>query len=132
MATHWVAPVVFGTDHVEKHPVCIVVVQLLRMLSNGLHHAVSNSNSIVVEACSARCCITTSVVSLFVSKCLLSNWSIRHSMNAVDDVKLLPEKKKDRACNADRATKTSFTVDRQSIVSLQQQFPLEDLYARIE
>jgi hypothetical protein len=55
LSTDWVAPIV-GTGNIED--------------------TVSNSSSVVVEACSPRRCITTAVVSLLVSKPLPSNWSI--------------------------------------------------------
>jgi hypothetical protein len=62
-------------------PVSIVVVKLLQLLINGLNNTVSNSNSIVVEACLRRCCIATAVFSLCVSKSLPSNGSTYHSIN---------------------------------------------------
>jgi hypothetical protein len=43
-------------DHIENIFVSSVVVQLLQVASNGLHNTVSNSNSIVVEACLQRRC----------------------------------------------------------------------------
>jgi hypothetical protein len=65
---------------IENTPISIVVVQLLQLPSSGLHNTVSNSNSIVVEACLPRRCIETAVVSLFVSRSLPGNGSILHSM----------------------------------------------------
>jgi hypothetical protein len=73
-------------DHIEKISVSIVVVQLLQLLSNGLHDTVSNSNSVVVEACLPRCCMETAVVRLFISRSLPSNGSIRHSIKKEDPV----------------------------------------------
>jgi hypothetical protein len=43
---------------------------------------VSNSNSIVVEACLPRHYIATAVFSLFVSTSLPSNWSMRHNIKS--------------------------------------------------
>jgi hypothetical protein len=63
----------------RKHPVSIVVVQLLQLPNNGLHNTVFNSSSIVVEACLSRCCIATAFVSLFVSMSLPGNGYIRHN-----------------------------------------------------
>jgi hypothetical protein len=81
-STNWVAPIVFKviprTYHMENTSVSIVVVQLLQLPSNRLHNTVPNSNSIVVEACSPRCCIATAVISSSISRSLPSNRS--HSL----------------------------------------------------
>jgi hypothetical protein len=65
----------------ENTPVSIVTVQLLQLHNNGLHNTVSNSNSIVVEACLPRRFIATAVILLFISRSLLDNGSIRHNNN---------------------------------------------------
>jgi hypothetical protein len=50
-------------DHTENTPVSIVAVQPLQLPGKGLRNIVSNSNSIVVEACLPRRCLATAVVS---------------------------------------------------------------------
>jgi hypothetical protein len=85
LETNWVPPQLFSrelivTDHIGNTPFSIVVVQLLQLPGNGLHNTVSISNPIVVEACLLCRCITTAVVSSFVSRSLPSNGSIRHNI----------------------------------------------------
>jgi hypothetical protein len=85
LTTNWLAPIVFTitTRHVShrRHPpFSIVAVQLLQLPNSGLYNTVSNSNSIVVEACLPRRGIATAVVLMFVSRSLPSNGSIRHTM----------------------------------------------------
>jgi hypothetical protein len=50
-------------EHIEDTLISIAIVQLLQLPSNGLHNAVSSSNSIVVEVCLLRHFIATAVVS---------------------------------------------------------------------
>jgi hypothetical protein len=66
-------------DHIENTLVSIVAVQLLQLPSNGLRNTVSNSISIVVEACLSLCCIATAVVSLFISRYFPSKGSMRQN-----------------------------------------------------
>jgi hypothetical protein len=83
LTTNWEAPVVFNiTPRYGPHKnntVSIVVAQLLQLPNKGFHNTVSNSNSIVVEACLPGCCIAPAGVSLF-SRSLPSNGSIRHNI----------------------------------------------------
>jgi hypothetical protein len=67
-------------DHIENIPLSIVVVQLLQLPSSRLHNTVFNDNSIVVEACLPRYYIAP-----FVSRSLLSGWSICHDTLEVHD-----------------------------------------------
>jgi hypothetical protein len=59
----------------RKHPLSIVVVQLLQLPSKGLRNTVSNSNSTVVEACLPRRCVAIGCC-LVVWRSLPSNGSI--------------------------------------------------------
>jgi hypothetical protein len=68
-----------GTHHTENTPVSIAVVQLLQLPSNRLHNTVSNSNSIIVEAC-LPCRYTATAVVSFVLRSLPSNGSIYHNI----------------------------------------------------
>jgi hypothetical protein len=70
---------ILGRDHIENTLVSSAVVQLLKLNNNGLHNTVSNCNSILVQACLPLRCIAMAVVSLFVSRSLPSNGSIRNS-----------------------------------------------------
>jgi hypothetical protein len=80
---HWVVPVFFKVTPRHgprrKYP-RLHCCSLLQLPSNGLYNTVSNSNSLVVEACLPRRWIATAVVSLFVSRSFPSNVSVRHNM----------------------------------------------------
>jgi hypothetical protein len=84
LTTHYVGPFYFKVTPRHgprrKRPFSVVVTQLLQLHSNGLHNTVSNSNSVVVEACLQLHCIATALVSSFVSRIFPNNGSIRHSI----------------------------------------------------
>jgi hypothetical protein len=84
LTTNWVTPIIFKiTPRHRPHrniPISIVVVQLLQLPSNGLHNTVSNSNSVVLEACLPHCCTAMALVSLFVLRFLPSKGSICHNI----------------------------------------------------